>query len=231
GVLSAGVLGVYKFAQVAGYAFPLPVVAIASTMIAILIFAPRIRRAGFGWKRANWSRAALAALCVYLAIAAVAHRKAVAIASEFAAERHLHPDAIAALPLPPTLTHWAGMISTPDGLWRTTFRVPDGKVDTAEYYASADSNRFIEKAKSLRDVQVYLWFARFPIWRVEHVQGDTVAEVTDVRFFRRNFQQWEDDVQPSSRSTRAGGGSPGFTYRIVFDSAGKIVSDGFRRPE
>jgi inner membrane protein len=46
-VLSAGVMGVYKFAEAAGYAFPIWIVGIASAMLAALFFVPRIHGAGF----------------------------------------------------------------------------------------------------------------------------------------------------------------------------------------
>ncbi len=56
--LSAGVLGIYAFAEVAGYGFPAWIVGIASAMMAALFFAPRIHGTGFRWNRASWSRAA-----------------------------------------------------------------------------------------------------------------------------------------------------------------------------
>ncbi len=61
--LSAGVLGVYGFAAASGFGFPMWVAGVASAKLAVLFFAPRIRGAGFRWKRANWSRAAMAVLC------------------------------------------------------------------------------------------------------------------------------------------------------------------------
>lgn len=229
--LSAGVLGIYKFAEVAGYGFPAWIVAIASAMMAALFFAPRIHGTGFRWKRASWSRAAMAVLCTYVACAAMAHQRALADAADFAASHHLHVESLAALPLPPTLTHWAGVITTPEGVWRTTFRVPSGKLESAELYTEAGSDRYIAEAKSLRDVQVYLWFARFPIWQVERVRGETVAEVTDVRFFRQNLQQWNDESHPPSPGTHGQINGPGFTFQIIFDAAGNVISHGFKRPE
>jgi membrane-bound metal-dependent hydrolase YbcI (DUF457 family) len=230
-VLSAGVLGVYIFAAMAGYGFPAWVAGIASVKIAVLFFAPRIRGAGFRWKRSSWSRVAMAVLCAYMACAALAHRSALADTAEFAAAHHLQVESLAALPLPPTLTQWAGVVTTPEGVWRTTFQVPSGKLESTELYAGANSNRYIAEAKTLRDVQVYLWFARFPIWQVQRVHGETVAEVTDVRFFRQNFQKWNDDSQPAIQAAEPRVNAPGFTFQIVFDPAGKVISHGFKRPE
>ena len=135
---------------------------------------------------------------------------------EWAASHHLQVESLAALPLPPTLTHWAGIVTTPEGVWRTTFPLPGGKLESAELYAAANSDRYIAEAKTLRDVQVYLWFARFPIWQVEHVHGATVAEVTDVRFFRQNLQTWNKESARPSPGTRIAGQRSGIHISDYF---------------
>ena len=113
------------------------------------------------------------------------HHKALADVERFAAAQHLQVESLAALPLPPTLTHWVGLVSTPDGVWRTTFHEPGGAVENTQFYIDAQSLPLVEEAMKLRDVQVYLWFARFPVWRVVHREGnETALEISDVRFFR-----------------------------------------------
>jgi membrane-bound metal-dependent hydrolase YbcI (DUF457 family) len=230
-VFSAGVLGVYKFADVSGFGFPAWVAGVASAKLAALFFAPRIRGVGFRWKRANWARAAMAVLCAYMGCAAWAHARALALTAQFAESQHLQVQSLGALPLPPTLTHWAGVVTSPEGVWRTTFHIPGGKPESTELYSAAGSNRYVTEAKTLRDVQVYLWFARFPVWQVKRVQENTVAEVTDVRFFRQNVQNWNDTPPPANREAATRVNSPGFTFQIVFDPTGKIISHGFKKPE
>jgi membrane-bound metal-dependent hydrolase YbcI (DUF457 family) len=230
-LLSAGVVGVYEFAKVSGYGFPVSVVGIASGLIAAMIFAPRIRGIGFHWTRARWCRGAMAVLCAYVMCAAAAHRKALAYASDFAVSHQLKVENLAALPLPPTLTHWAGVITTPEGVWRTTFQVPGGNVERAQLYGETDPNRFVAEAKNLRDVQIYLWFARFPVWQVEQIRGRTVAEVTDVRFFRENAQEIKNNSSPEPQGSKARFLARGFTFQVVFDAAGNVISDGFKAPE
>jgi len=229
--LSAGGAGVYKFADVSGYGFPFWVVGIACAANAALLFGPRIHGAGFGWTRAIWCRVAMAVLCAYLACAAVSHRKALAYTADFAVSHHLTVNNLAALPLPPTFTDWAGVITTPEGVWRTTFSVPGGIVERAQLYGETDANRFIAEAKTLRDVQIYLWFARFPVWQVEQVRGNTVAEVTDVRFFRENASENKNDSTTAPRAAKARFLARGFTFQVVFDAAGSVISDGFKAPE
>jgi membrane-bound metal-dependent hydrolase YbcI (DUF457 family) len=216
----------YEIADSAGYGFSASVVAVISALIAATLFLPTMCRQGFRWRRASWCRAGIAVLCVYLGLAAVAHRRALAYTSEFASSHNLRVENLAALPLPPTLTHWTGVIHTPEGVWRTTFHVPGGTIERAQLYADAGSDRHVAEAEQLRDVQIYLWFARFPIWQVTQSEGRTVADVSDVRFFRgENSNPQQPGRVPGMRN------AAGFTFEVVFDSLGHVISHGFKRPE
>jgi hypothetical protein len=168
-------------------------------------------------------------LCAYIALAALEHHRAVADVEHFAAARQLHVENLAALPLPPTLTHWVGLVSTTDGVWRITFHEPGGAVETTQLFSDAQSRDLIEQARKLRDVQVFLWFARYPVWRVSQKAGQqTVVEISDVRFFRENVP----DGDPAPRQSKSQSGirsrRSGFTFEVVFDAAGNIVSNGFK---
>ncbi|HWZ55136.1 MAG TPA: metal-dependent hydrolase [Verrucomicrobiae bacterium] len=233
-VLSAGALGAFQFARVTGYGFPLAVAGVASAIFAILIFLPATsaNARGFGWTRAGWCRAGLALLCIYIGLAAAAHHKALADAQKFAAEEHLQVESLAALPLPPTLTHWVGLVNTKDGVWRTTFYEPSGRREGTRLYADAQSLPFLERVMQLRDVQTYLWFARFPVWRVEHRDdNETAIDISDVRFFRERDPFATDDPKSSTRIAGSRAGRAGFTFEIIFDAQGKVLSHGFREPE
>jgi hypothetical protein len=173
----------------------------------------------------------MAALCVYLALAAAAHRSALSYVKDFAVSHHLPLENIAALPLPPTLTHWAGVITTPEGVWRATFHVPGGTLERSQLYANAESDRHVAQAEQLRDVQVYLWFARFPIWQVTQQEGRTIAAVTDLRFFRGEANEAGDDPQRTKRVAGFRTRGAGFTFEVVFDAAGHVISHGFKEPE
>lgn len=229
--LTAVTFGVRTLADTAGYGFPVWVVGVASALIALILFGPALRGMGFEWRRSSWCRVGAAALCVYLVLAAAAHRSALGFAKDFAASHHLPVENVAALPLPPTLTHWTGVITTPEGIWRTTFHVPGGALERSEIYANAGSDRYVAEAEQLRDVQVYLWFARFPIWQVTQGGGRTVAAVTDVRFFRGENSEASGDSQRPKRFAGIRTRGAGFTFEVVFDAAGRIVSHGFKEPE
>ena len=229
--LTGGAFAAYAAANTAGFGFPAWVVGAASALMGTVLFLPALRGMGFRWRRASWCRAGMVALCVYVAFAAAAHRKALAYTENFAAAHHLRVETLAALPLPPTLTHWTGVITTPEGVWRTTFHVPGGTLEGTQLYADAGSDRYVAEAEQLRDVQIYLWFARFPIWRVTQSEGRTVAEVTDVRFFRGGGSDGSDDPNQLRRDSGIRANAAGFTFEVVFDSVGHVISHGFKRPE
>ena len=229
--LTAGTFGAYALAAVAGYGFPAWVVGAASALMAAILFVPAMRGIGFRWRRASWCRVGMAALCAYLAFAAATHRQALAYAKDFAASRHLRVESLAALPLPPTLTHWVGVVTTPEGVWRTTFHVPGGNPERTQLYADSGSDRYVAEAEQLRDVQVYLWFARFPIWQVTRREGQTIADVTDVRFFRGEDVEGSGGPELPRRFTGMRTNATGFTFEVVFDAAGRVISHGFRKPE
>jgi hypothetical protein len=208
------------------------IVAGASAIFAVVLFLPTARGVGFGWTRANWCRAGLAVLCVYIGLAAKEHHKALADVEQFAAAQQLHVDKLAAYPLPPTLTHWVGLVSTPQGVWRTTFHEPSGSIEKTQLYAEAQPNDLIEQAKKLRDVQVYLWFARFPVWHMRQTSsGQTVVEISDVRFFRENSREIADTPQVPMRVSGIQPRASGFTFQVIFDMAGQVIFHGFREPE
>jgi len=231
-VLAAGAFGAYLFASSMGYGFPIAVAGVVSAILAAVIFLPATQAAGFQWTRARWCRAGLAVLCAYIGLAAFAHHKAFADVAHFAAAQHLQVESLAALPLPPTMTHWVGLVSTPEGVWRATFHEPGGTVENAQFYTDAQSREYFEQARKLRDVQIYLWFARYPVWRVVRREGnETAVEISDVRFFREGDPFATADPPVSKSVAGAPPRRAGFTFQIIFDPQGRIISHGFKEPE
>jgi len=230
--LTAGAFGAYFLAGAAGYGFPIASVGVVSAIFAALIFMPAIHGAGFRWTRAAWCRAGLAVLCVYIGLAAVAHHKAFEDVEQFAATQHLQAETLAALPLPPSLTHWVGLIGTPDGVWRTTFQEPGGAIENTQLFLDAQSLPLVEEAMKLRDVQIYLWFARFPVWRLVRLGGnETAIEITDARFFREGNSFAAAGPQRSRGISTRRIGRGEFIFQVVFDAQRRIISHGFRQPE
>jgi membrane-bound metal-dependent hydrolase YbcI (DUF457 family) len=201
----------------------------AAIWVAILVFStlflvPAFRGWGSRLRLATWNRAGLAAACCYIALALFAHRKALERAQKFAAFQGAHVESIGALPLPPSLWNWDGLIRTPRGVYelRMDLSQPSGIPDSADaaatlqtgftykYFPDAPANSLIQQARELPEVQKVLWFDRFPVTRFHKEGTESVVEILDLRF-------------PQVRPDRP---AP-FTYRIRFGANGNVISQGW----
>ena len=191
-------------------------------LIAVVIFAAVILLpAHFGWgvkiQHDKWNRAGFAAALLYLAGAILAHHVALSRIQKFAELDHLEVQAIGALPLPPSLWRWDGLVRTEHGVYELRMDLSERSAKQTDllarehhYYPDAPPNSFIEIAKHLPEVQKVLWFSRFPVTRF-HKEGDiAVVEVADIRFAQ-------------TRRDRPAG----FTYRVRFSADGSVLSKGW----
>jgi hypothetical protein len=181
-----------------------------------------------GWgshiRFATWNRAGFIAACFYLALAIAAHHKALERTQKFAAFQGVQVESIGALPLPPSLLNWDGLIRTQRGVYelRTDLSRPSGIPDGADpagaaqgsftykYFPDAPTNNFIQRARQLPEVQKVLWFDRFPVTRFHKEGTEAVVEILELRF-------------PPMRPDRPAS----FTYRVRFDADGNVISQGW----
>ena len=186
-------------------------------VITAVFLLPAIR--GWGLKRrpGPWNRAGFAVALTYVALTFFAHRVALARIHKFAELDHLQIESIGALPLPPSLWHWDGLVRSERGVYElrmdlddTLASDPDLLAHEHRYYPDAPPNSYIEEAKRLPEVQKVLWFARFPVTRFHKEGSDAIVDISDVRF---------------SRTTA--GRAPAFTYRVRFGEGGGLLSQGW----
>jgi membrane-bound metal-dependent hydrolase YbcI (DUF457 family) len=183
-------------------------------------------------ERIRWNRAGLVAAGVYLALAVFAHYSALERVKNFASAEKLEVQSLAALPFPPSLWRWDGLILTSRGVYEVRldlsqkppsnastdahFPQPSGvtNVSPIEYrfYPEAQSNAFISAARELPEVKSVLWFDRFPVTRFREEGGESIVEIADMRF-------------PSIRKGRPSS----FTYRVVFDPTGRVLAQGWEK--
>jgi membrane-bound metal-dependent hydrolase YbcI (DUF457 family) len=225
-------LAVADLARIVGAPISPQNIAILGLLLAVLVFLPAWRSWGTRISLANWNRAGLFAACTYLALAALAHHAALERVKSFAELLQLNAQAIGALPLPPSLWHWDGLVRTPRGTYEMRMDLSDKSPIPApansqttstnaaaeappinySYSPEAISNTYIDKARTLPEVQKVLWFDRFPVTRF-HKEGDeAIVEILDKRF----------------PQIRPGGPAP-FTYRVRFDAAGNVISQGWEK--
>jgi membrane-bound metal-dependent hydrolase YbcI (DUF457 family) len=184
--------------------------------------------------RRRWNQFGLVCACLYLGLAVVAHHSALSRVKNFAVLQKLDVQSMGALPLPPSLWRWDGLVRTAGGVYeirmdlsqKSPFEIPS-RANLAEhsagiqaerppieyrFYPEANPNVYIGAAKELPQVQKVLWFDRFPVTRYHEEAGEPIVEFSDMRF-------------PQMGKRRA----PSFTYRVRFDPGGKVLEQGWAK--
>jgi len=216
-VFLLAVLLISRIAEGAGAAISGRTVLSVMSIVTAIFLASALRGWGLKVKYNAWNRAGFAATLVYVAMTFFAHRAALARIEKFAAQDHLQVESIGALPLPPSLWHWDGLVRTQRGVYELRMDLSDKSASEMQllmqehrYFPDAPPNSYIEAARRLPEVQKVLWFARFPVTRFHKEGEEAVVEVSDLRFAR----------MVSNRPAA-------FTYRVRFDALGTVVSQGW----
>ena len=193
--------------------------------------------------RRRWSLGGVVVGCAYIVMAMIAHRAALNRVKNFGASQKLEAQSIGALPFPPSLWKWDGLVQTPRGVYElrmdlsepSPFEVQAATNPTASsptdqtapsaiernarpavayrFYPEAPTNSYIAAARELPEVQKVLWFQRFPVTHFHQEHGEQVVDFSDVRF---------------PQIGRRGRPSP-FTYRVRFDPSGRLLSQGWAK--
>jgi membrane-bound metal-dependent hydrolase YbcI (DUF457 family) len=203
--------GAWKIATAVGFPFHLWIAFLASAMIAALFFLPAVRGAGFRITTARWCQAGCVVMLAYLFACSVAHHAALLRTRNFAAANHIPVDRIAALPLPPSLLDWGGVIRTSDGVYQSRFDLRDATAAVFAFSADSPPNEYVARALLLPEVQLYWSFARFPVIRTSNQGGRHYVDFNEHRFITRNRQ-----------------GPAPFSYRVVFNDAGDPIEEGWQ---
>jgi membrane-bound metal-dependent hydrolase YbcI (DUF457 family) len=184
-------------------------------LLAAFFLLPAIRFKGLRVRYATWNRAGLAASLLYLAAAFYAHRAALERVAKFATLFQLQVQTLGALPLPPSIWHWDGLVDTPHGVYEVRLDLSESSPLASiehRYYPDALPNPYIDAAKRLPEVQKVLWFSRFPVTRFHKEGTDAIVEIYDARF----------------PQVRKDGPAP-FTYRVKMDESANVISQGWVR--
>jgi membrane-bound metal-dependent hydrolase YbcI (DUF457 family) len=206
-----------RIGQVVGAPISGRVVLSAMVIFAALFLLPALLGWGAKIRHDNWNRAGFAASVIYVACTVYAHHVAFSRVLKSAELDHVQIESIGALPLPPSLWHWDGLVRTERGVYELRMDLADKPASDGQllalehrYYPDAPPNSYIEVARRLPEVQKVLWFSRFPVTRF-HKEGDVaVVEIYDVRF------------APMRRDRPAP-----FTYRVRFAGDGAVLSQGW----
>jgi membrane-bound metal-dependent hydrolase YbcI (DUF457 family) len=205
-----------RIAEIVGAPISSQVVLGATLLFTAIFLLPALQGWGVKIRHDTWNRAGFLASLIYVALTLYAHHVAFARIQKFAELYPLQVQSIGALPLPPSLWHWDGLVRTEHGVYELRMDLSDKPSDTEliaqehHYYPDAFPNSYIDAARRLPEVQKVLGFARFPVTRF-HKEGDVaIVEFADIR-----FQSARRD-RPSS-----------FTYRVRFAADGNVLSKGW----
>jgi len=193
---------------------------IACLFFSLLFLLPAFRGWGAKIRPVAWNRAGFVVACCYIGLTVYGHHLALERVEDFVSFEKIQPESVGALPFPPSLLNWDGLVRTSRGVYevpidltkKNPFAV-NAEASTAieyKYLPDAPTNTWIELAKALPEVQKVFWFARFPVTRFHMENGQAVVEISDARF-------------PKIRPDRPGG----FTYRVRFDAAGNVLKKGW----
>jgi len=206
-----------RISEIVGAPISTPAVLGVMSVLTVAFLFPAFGKWGVKVPYATWNRAGFAATLVYIALAVYAHHIAFSRIQKFAELDHLDVQSIGALPLPPSLLHWDGLVRAPRGVYELRMDLsekPDGDAGVLAqehtYFPDAFPNSYIEAAKRLPEVQKVMWFARFPVTRFHKEGDDAIVEISDLRF-------------PRTRPGRAAS----FTYRVRFAPDGTVLSKGW----
>jgi membrane-bound metal-dependent hydrolase YbcI (DUF457 family) len=210
-LFTAAAFVVWKIADAVGFRFHLWIAFFASVIVASLFFLPAIRDAGFRVTTAHWCQAGTVVMLAYLFACSVAHHQALLRVKNFASANHVVVDRIAALPLPPSLLDWGGVIRSGDGVYQSRFDLRDSAAPLFSFTADSPPNMYVARAMQRPEVQLYWNFARFPVIRTYTQNGLHYVDFNENRFMTRKHP-----------------GPAPFSYRIVFNDAGDPIEEGWQ---
>src|SRR5438270_4599225 len=184
-VFAVATLGVAGIAQAVRAPISSRAILAAVAILTALFLLPAVRSWGIGLQPATWSRAGFVAALGYVALAAYLHHAALTRVDNFASRLRLEVQSRGALPFPPSLLNWDGLVLTQRGVYEmrmdlggspATVEAADSFNEAASslnyrFYPDAPENSYIDAAKRLPEVQTVLWFSRFPVTRFRK-EGD-----------------------------------------------------------
>ena len=209
-LFTAGTALGWAVAKAAGFSFHAWLIAVVSAVFAAVFFLPGHLGNGWGFRvsRENWCRAGVCAALIYTCGCAVAHHQAMQRIRAFAEENHIPVVRIGALPLAPSMLNWGVGIRTPDGVFESQFNLRHAADAPVTYTPDSTPDLYIIRALALPSVQLFWGFSRFPSIGSHVVDGRRVVDIGENRFMNRR-----PGPQP-------------FTYRVVFDAAGRVTEEG-----
>ena len=218
-VFSGAAFALIPLTRALNVLYSLTAALVATAAFALFFLAPLLRQSETRLNRPKYCRAGLALVTLYIVFVGAMHHTALGYVVSAAKVSGIRSREIAAIPLPPSPNRWAGLIAAPGGLFRLELNELSDQPVAFQYFPQAQPNQYILAANALHDVQIFNWFARFPLTQFSESDGMPVVLISAMSFYRGREQQGTN------------GEMTNFTYRIVFSPDAHILSHGWLRPE
>ncbi len=114
-----------KIGETVGTPISNTTIAGAILLLTALFLLPAVKSWGARVPYVTWNRAGLTLAVAYLLAATYAHHVALQRVEQFAASKNLQVEALGALPFPPSLWRWDGLIRTPRGVYEFRMDLSD----------------------------------------------------------------------------------------------------------
>ncbi len=208
--LTAGAAFAWAVARTAGFAFHAWIITVASAVFAAAFFVPGMVPDGWGFRvtRAAWCKMGLVIALLYVCACGLAHHAAMQTIVTFANDHHIDVERIGALPLAPSILDWGVGIRCTDGVYEAQFDLRHAGNVPVVFTPDSPSNAYIKRALTLPSVKLFWGFSRFPTIHSHTEDGDHMVDIGENRFMNQRR------------------GPQPFTYRVVFDAAGRVIREG-----
>jgi len=131
-------------------------------------------------RRISWANTGLLAIGLYVLIAAAVQRTAFIRWQEFMELQGILPTRSALLPLFPGPFRWLGVSETENGFYQQSFALYGSNTDAPNFFSKSNAN--LVELERLKEVQVFLSFARFPWKREVYDRGLRLVEYRELAF-------------------------------------------------
>jgi membrane-bound metal-dependent hydrolase YbcI (DUF457 family) len=173
-----------------------------------LIVAPGIKGWIYRIDKTIPCRVGLIVLLFYMGLCWMNHWIALKKVEDYIQKQGLQVVSYAAFPQPLSPFNWSGVIKTREASYQNWFNILTPQMPEFSVFQDPPKNEYITMAENLPVVQLFLWFARFPVITYQTLGSTHIIEYFDLRF--------------NSRLRR----TP-FVLEIIIGPNGEVIRQGF----
>jgi membrane-bound metal-dependent hydrolase YbcI (DUF457 family) len=176
-------------------------------LFTFLIVAPGIKGWIYRIDKTIPCRVGLIVLLFYMGLCWINHWMALKKVESYIRKEGLQVISYAAFPQPFSPFNWSGVIKTREASYQNWFNILTPQMPEFSVFQDPPKNEYITMAENLPVVQIFLWFARFPVITYQTLESTHIIEYFDLRFnsqLRRTPFVLEIIIGPNGEVIRQG---------------------------